>query len=50
MLSVSDDVISSIEFDKTGDHLAVGDRGGRVIIFKRKDGKDVSGDAVPLSL
>ncbi|XP_030458258.2 serine/threonine protein phosphatase 2A 55 kDa regulatory subunit B beta isoform-like [Syzygium oleosum] len=37
---VPDDVISSIEFDKTGDHLAVGDRGGRVIIFKRKDGKD----------
>ncbi|KAM7274665.1 hypothetical protein ACFE04_016531 [Oxalis oulophora] len=31
------DIISSIEFDKTGDHLAVGDRGGRVVIFQRND-------------
>ncbi|XP_048136797.1 serine/threonine protein phosphatase 2A 55 kDa regulatory subunit B beta isoform-like isoform X2 [Rhodamnia argentea] len=37
-----DDVISSVEFDKTGNHLAVGDRGGRVIMFKRKDGKDIT--------
>ncbi|CAK9137580.1 unnamed protein product [Ilex paraguariensis] len=31
------DVISAIEFEKSGDYLAVGDRGGRVVIFERKD-------------
>ncbi|XP_037496139.1 serine/threonine protein phosphatase 2A 55 kDa regulatory subunit B beta isoform [Jatropha curcas] len=35
------DVISAIEFDKSGDFLAVGDRGGRVVIFERKDRKKV---------
>ncbi|KAL4566608.1 hypothetical protein LXL04_030728 [Taraxacum kok-saghyz] len=30
------DVISAIEFDKSGDYLAVGDRGGRVVIFETK--------------
>ncbi|KAL1568228.1 hypothetical protein AAHA92_03622 [Salvia divinorum] len=34
------DVISAIEFDKSGDHLAVGDRGGRVVIFQENGGKD----------
>ncbi|CAK9330220.1 unnamed protein product [Citrullus colocynthis] len=34
------DIISAIGFDKTGDNLAIGDRGGRVIIFERRDGKD----------
>lgn len=33
--------MSAIEFDKTGDYLAVGDRGGRVIIFETDIGKDV---------
>ncbi|XP_015882539.3 serine/threonine protein phosphatase 2A 55 kDa regulatory subunit B beta isoform isoform X2 [Ziziphus jujuba] len=33
------DIISAIGFDKSGDYLAVGDRGGRVVIFERKDGK-----------
>lgn len=28
-------------FEKSGDYLAVGDRGGRVVIFERKDGKYV---------
>lgn len=28
-------------FDSSGDYLAVGDRGGRVVIFERKDGKHV---------
>jgi serine/threonine-protein phosphatase 2A regulatory subunit B len=28
------DILSAITFDKTGEYLAVGDRGGRVIIFK----------------
>ncbi|KAH6809458.1 Protein phosphatase 2A [Perilla frutescens var. frutescens] len=34
------DAISAIEFDKNGDHLAVGDRGGRVVIFQESGGKD----------
>ncbi|XP_057804510.1 serine/threonine protein phosphatase 2A 55 kDa regulatory subunit B beta isoform-like isoform X1 [Salvia miltiorrhiza] len=34
------DVISAIEFDKSGDHLAVGDRGGRVVIFQDNGGND----------
>ncbi len=28
------DILSAIAFDKSGDFLAVGDKGGRVIIFK----------------
>ncbi|KAK6920675.1 WD40 repeat [Dillenia turbinata] len=36
------DIISSIEFQKSGDYLAIGDRGGRVVIFENKDGKDIS--------
>lgn len=35
------DVISAIDFDDSGDHLAVGDQGGRLIIFEKKPGKDV---------
>ncbi|KAB1219742.1 Serine/threonine protein phosphatase 2A 55 kDa regulatory subunit B beta isoform [Morella rubra] len=34
------DIISTIEFDRTGDHLATGDRGGRVVLFERTDTKD----------
>ncbi|XP_068654054.1 serine/threonine protein phosphatase 2A 55 kDa regulatory subunit B beta isoform-like isoform X2 [Aristolochia californica] len=34
------DIISAIEFDKSGEHLATGDRGGRVVLFERTDGKD----------
>lgn len=34
------DIISAIEFDKSGDHLATGDRGGRVVLFERTDSKD----------
>ncbi|KAL9463830.1 hypothetical protein AB3S75_001601 [Citrus x aurantiifolia] len=37
------DIISAIEFDKTGDHLATGDRGGRVVLFERTDAKDHGG-------
>lgn len=35
------DIISAIEFDKSGEHLATGDRGGRVVLFERMDGRDV---------
>ncbi|KAK1436051.1 hypothetical protein QVD17_01826 [Tagetes erecta] len=31
------DIISAIEFDKSGDFLATGDRGGRVVLFERTD-------------
>lgn len=33
------DVISAVEFDATGDYLATGDRGGRVVLFERNEGK-----------
>ncbi|RVW52914.1 Serine/threonine protein phosphatase 2A 55 kDa regulatory subunit B beta isoform [Vitis vinifera] len=33
-------MISAMEFEKSGDYLAVGDRGGRVVVFERKDEKD----------
>ncbi|PWA86823.1 serine/threonine protein phosphatase 2A 55 kDa regulatory subunit B beta isoform [Artemisia annua] len=36
------DVISAIEFDKSGDYLAVGDRGGRIVIFEDKACKFVT--------
>ena len=34
------DILSAISFDKTGNYLAVGDNGGRVIIFKYIDLKN----------
>ncbi|KAK6912805.1 WD40 repeat [Dillenia turbinata] len=37
------DIISVIEFDKTGDNLATGDRGGRVVLFERMDTRDHGG-------
>ncbi|XP_068656072.1 serine/threonine protein phosphatase 2A 55 kDa regulatory subunit B beta isoform-like isoform X2 [Aristolochia californica] len=36
------DIISAIEFDKSGEHLATGDRGGRVVLFERTDGKELT--------
>lgn len=39
--SFSVDIISAIEFDRTGDHLATGDRGGQVVLFERTDTRDV---------
>ena len=29
------DIISAVTFDQTGQHLATGDRGGRVVLFER---------------
>ncbi|TYG87249.1 hypothetical protein ES288_A13G198700v1 [Gossypium darwinii] len=34
------DIISVIEFNRNGDHLAIGDRGGRVVLFERTDTQD----------
>lgn len=33
------DIISTVEFDHTGDYLATGDKGGRVVLFDRNDSK-----------
>jgi hypothetical protein len=35
------DIISSVEFDHTGDYLATGDKGGRVVLFERNDGVNI---------
>ncbi|KAG6674402.1 hypothetical protein I3842_15G039400 [Carya illinoinensis] len=42
------DIISAIEFDRTGNHLATGDRGGRVVLFERIDTKDHGGNRMDL--
>jgi len=31
------DVLSTVEFDTTGDYLATGDKGGRIVVFERAD-------------
>jgi len=31
------DILTAINFDKTGEYLAVGDKGGRVIVFRYTD-------------
>ncbi|KAG7194636.1 protein phosphatase 2A regulatory subunit cdc55 [Scheffersomyces spartinae] len=33
------DIISTVEFDSTGDFLATGDKGGRVVLFERNHSK-----------
>ncbi|GAA5982092.1 hypothetical protein JCM10908_004735 [Rhodotorula pacifica] len=33
------DIISCVEFDHTGDYLATGDKGGRVVLFERNENK-----------
>lgn len=33
------DVISTVEFDHTGNYLATGDKGGRVVLFERNENK-----------
>lgn len=38
---VSDvDIVSAVEFNETGEYIATGDRGGRVVIFERCQDKD----------
>jgi serine/threonine-protein phosphatase 2A regulatory subunit B len=36
------DIISTVEFDHTGDYLATGDKGGRVVLFERFEGVHIS--------
>lgn len=33
------DIITAVEFDHSGDYLATGDRGGRVVLFERNNSK-----------
>lgn len=33
------DIVSAVEFDDTGDFLAAGDKGGRIVLFKKDDTK-----------
>lgn len=33
----AEDLISAVQFDSTGDYLATGDRGGRVVIFESSE-------------
>lgn len=35
------DIVSAIEFDKSGYFLATGGRGGRVVLFERTYGREV---------
>uniref|UniRef100_UPI001FAA2F02 hypothetical protein n=1 Tax=Vibrio cincinnatiensis TaxID=675 RepID=UPI001FAA2F02 len=35
--SLSADIISTVEFDSTGNYLATGDKGGRVVLFERNE-------------
>jgi serine/threonine-protein phosphatase 2A regulatory subunit B len=40
LMALSDlaaDIISTVEFDHTGDYLATGDKGGRVVLFERNE-------------
>ena len=40
------DIISTVEFDHTGNYLATGDKGGRVVLFERNE-QVCSGTARP---
>ena len=33
------DTVTAVEFDETGEHLATGDRGGRIVVFKQSTDK-----------
>ncbi|PVU90848.1 hypothetical protein BB561_004704 [Smittium simulii] len=37
------DIISTVEFNQTGEYLATGDRGGRVVLFQRSEDKNGHG-------
>lgn len=46
--SPSADIISTVEFDSTGNYLATGDKGGRVVLFERNE--SVSRSSLPQSI
>jgi hypothetical protein len=37
-ITLTADIISTVEFDHTGNFLATGDKGGRVVLFERNEG------------
>ena len=37
MCFLAADIISTVEFDHTGNYLATGDKGGRVVLFERNE-------------
>lgn len=39
---VTADIISALEFSHDGEHLATGDKGGRVVLFERSHDQDVN--------
>lgn len=42
------DIISTVEFDSTGNYLATGDKGGRVVLFERNEMvSDFNGKLLP---
>lgn len=38
-ISCAADILSAVSFDQSGEYFATGDRGGRVVIFKKSGGK-----------
>jgi hypothetical protein len=40
------DIISTVEFDHTGNYLATGDKGGRVVLFERNETVSTTGPKV----
>lgn len=41
------DIISTVEFDHTGNYLATGDKGGRVVLFERNETVSTQADPNP---
>jgi hypothetical protein len=37
LMKAAADIISTVEFDQTGNYLATGDKGGRVVLFERNE-------------
>lgn len=44
-LHLAADILSAVSFDQSGEYFATGDRGGRVVIFKKSGGKAKVGPA-----
>jgi hypothetical protein len=44
------DIISTVEFDSTGNYLATGDKGGRVVLFERNESVSISFFSFPCLL
>lgn len=42
------DIISAVEFDHTGDYLATGDKGGRVVLFERNESVSLHKNSRPI--